>query len=76
MLTSKWTWALVLPLMIPASMILGLLLMPAVLLAYATYRPAVNAGNALVPVVYGILLAAVVAASIAWPFGLIYVLPL
>src|SRR5574341_2527264 len=68
MLTSKWTWGLVLPLLVPAALVLGLLLLPAVLFAYATYRPAVHAGNALVPVAYGILLAAVVAASIAWPF--------
>lgn len=76
MLTSKWTWALVMPVMIPAALILGLLLLPAVVFAWLTYRPAVHAGNALVPVAYGILLATVVAASIAWPFGLIYVLPL
>jgi len=75
-LTSKWTWALVLPLMLPASLVLGLLLLPAVVFAWLTYRAAVHASNALVPVVYGVVLTAVVAASIAWPFGLIYVLPL
>lgn len=76
MLTSRWTWIVLAPVLIPPAIILVVCQLPAIIFGWATARFAVGADNGLVPVLYAFVLTAVILAGFAWPFALIYVLPL
>ncbi len=60
------------PFAVPAAVVLGLVLAPAALFFWLTYRPAASLDNAFVVVVYSLLFTAVLSASIAWPVLAVY----
>ncbi len=72
----KWFFIVVSPILVPLALLLLLWQLPAIAFGWITLRFAVKAGNALVPVTYGVVLAAVILTSLSWPFLVIYALPL
>jgi hypothetical protein len=70
-----WAYPLAAPL-VPPALVLGLFQLPTMAFAAATIRPAVKIENSFLGILYALLLALICIASFAWPFVVIYLLPL